>query len=237
MPANFSQIHNEIISSSANHRPRLVSEALARHPDLITGVISHPGQKLPPFPQGLQHIIFRSALFAKLNFFGTPGPLLWMRLPDLPQFDWTSPWPAGATLFIPFGNPDNVGAVIRSAAALGAARIILTAEAASPFLPRALRASAGTVWRTPLEQAGPLADLDMPDREIYALDASGVPLDSIKPAGAYGLIAGEEGPGLPEPLARKTRLVSIPMRQDVESLNAAVAVAVTLWAWRAAGRA
>ena len=213
---------------------RLVREALQNHADLVAALITAENETgLPPPGDAPRHVL-APALFKAVNVFGTPGPLLLMRAPVLPAFDPHAAWPAGCTLFVPFSDPENVGGVIRSAAALGAARVVLTSEAACPLLPRALRAAAGTIWRMPLLQAGALADLTWPaDRRVLILDAGGRPLDSLPPPrGAYGLLAGQEGPGLPEKLRGRADGVAIPMQRGVESLNAATSVAITLWAWR-----
>lgn len=216
--------------------PRLVREALTGFPGMIDALITHDGLPAPlEIPPSVRCVVLSAALFNRVNCFGTPGALLLMRRPQPAVFDPAAPWPPGCTLFVPFGNPDNVGSVIRSAAAMGAARVVLTAEAACPFLPRALRASAGALWRIPLENAGELDRLPLPSDRLYVLDAGGQPLSpATLPRGAYGLLAGREGPGLPAAAFSGARRIAIPMHQGVESLNAAVAVAVTLWAARAA---
>ena len=66
------------------------------------------------------------------------------------------PWPDGCTLFVPFQDPENVGAVIRSAAAFGVARVVLLREAAHPFHPRSSRAAGPALFQVPL-QVGPAA--------------------------------------------------------------------------------
>ncbi len=137
------------------------------------------------------------------------------------------------TLFLPFSDPENVGGAIRAAAGLGAARVVLLREAACPYLPKAVRSSAGTLWKIRLEQGPALARLEAPaEHPLWALDMGGTPLDRLRPPAVLGLVAGQEGQGLPEPLKARCRRVSIPMANGVESLNAAASVAVALWAWR-----
>ncbi len=215
---------------------RLVREALRDRPDLIEAVIAAADHPDIPSPPGVPRYMLAAGLFQSINVFGAPGPLLLMRRPALPAYDPAAPWPGGCTLFAPFSDPENVGGVIRSAAALGAARVVLTAEAACPFLPRALRAAAGTVWRLPLAQAGRLEELTWPaGRRVFTLDAGGRPLDDWEtPRGAYGLLPGQEGPGLPDNLRGRLDCAAIPMQRGVESLNAATAVAIVLWTWRPA---
>lgn len=214
--------------------PRLITEALRSHADHIEAIIKTADMPDSELETGFQRYQLSVNLFKSVNFFGTPGPLLLMRLPSLPLFDFACPWPKGCTVFVPFGDPENVGGVIRAAAALTAVRVVLTSEAADPFLPRSLRASAGTVWKIPLYQTVSLSKLNFASNyPVFTLDAGGQPLETLSPpAGAYGLLAGREGSGLADSQYKGINSVAIPMSRGVESLNAATSVAIVLWAWR-----
>ena len=215
--------------------PKLTTEAVRQQNQAIGAWISTPD--LPPPPpslDGTQWVLLDKRLFRNVNVFGAPGILLTMRLPDLPVFQPKAPWPAGCTLFIPFGDPENVGGAIRAAAGLGAARVVLLREAACPFLPKAIRASAGAAWKIRLELGSGLAELTaIKTVPLFALDMESMPLDKVQHPACYGLVAGMEGLGLPKALRQHCRRVSIPMTNGIESLNAATATAVALWAWRA----
>ena len=214
--------------------PKLTAEAMRQQSQAIGAWISTPD--LPPPPPaltGVQWVLLDKKLFRDVNVFGAPGILLAMRLPDLPVFQPKAPWPEGCTLFLPFGDPENVGGAIRAAAGLGAARVVLLREAACPFLPKAVRASAGAAWKIRLESGPRLAELAaIKTTPLFALDMDGVPLDKMKRPACYGLVAGMEGQGLPEALRRHYQRVSIPMTNGIESLNAATSIAIALWAWR-----
>jgi TrmH family RNA methyltransferase len=118
----------------------------------------------------------------------------------------------------------NVGAVVRVAAAAGAAGV-LTTGTRDPWDPAALRGSAGLHYALPVGRVdGPPAD-----RPLAAFDPEGEPLAAL-PAGAV-LAFGTERHGLSAALrARADVRVAIPMRAGVSSLNLATAVAVALYA-------
>ncbi len=214
---------------------RLTADLLRRHAGRLAAWVTDPAMPGPSFGTApLPWIRLSADRFRDVNVFGVPGALLVLRAPELPVFAAEAPWPPGCTLFLPFGDPENVGAAIRAAAGLGAARVVLTREAACPLLPKAVRASAGAVWAIPL-LAGPALDgLVACETPLYALDMGGTPLPGGPRPAAYGLVAGQEGLGLPDSLRRRCRRVAIPLAHGIESLNAAAAVAVALWAWRPA---
>lgn len=134
-------------------------------------------------------------------------------------------------------NPDNVGALARSAAAFGFGRLMLCGACADPFSPKALRASMGALARLRLHRfenvpaaAAALRAAGVP-LWAAALDGSR-PLDEMPAPGPAGaaLLIGNEGSGLSgEALAAADGAVRIPMAAGVESLNAAVAGGVLLW--------
>ena len=148
----------------------------------------------------------------------------------MPTWSDDEPWPPGCTLFIPFQDPENVGAVLRSAAAFGVARAVLLREAAHPFHPKAARAAGTALFQVPMLQGPSIRDLDPKQAPLIALDADGPDLDAEPWPDRFGLVPGMEGPGLPEALRRGPKR-RIPMADGVESLNAAVATGVALYAW------
>jgi 16S rRNA (guanine527-N7)-methyltransferase len=214
---------------------KVIAEILTGQKEHVLLWIRTPKLSMPPaLIRHTKIITLSGELFRELNTAGTSGPLLGLRLPQIPPFSAASPWPAGCTLFIPFGDPENVGAVIRSATGLGASRVVLLREAALPFLPRAVRSSAGAILRIRMEYGPSINEmaalsLKMP---VFALDRRGKPLDEIEWPQSFGLIAGMEGKGLPREIINQYIPVSIPLHGGIESLNATAAVSIALWAWR-----
>jgi len=215
---------------------RLVTDVIATQPGRCQAWITS-GNRQPPAaiaPQHMDWLQLTPALFQALDVFGTRNPILQYNLPELPRWDPTAPLAAGCSLLIPFQDPENVGAVIRSAAAFGVERIVLLAESANPFHPKAIRASAGTVFSANL-RAGPTLDELPDDLPVMALAASGTPIEAAAFPDTFCLLAGMEGPGLPPRWHRNA--VAIPMAEGVESLNAAVATSIALYEWRRSKRA
>jgi len=206
-----------------------VAEILAVHPDSCLAWVSGHDQPPPDVVPHLHWYQLTPELLRELDIFGTRAPLLLIRLPDMPVWMPSEGFPVGASVLIPFQDPENVGAAIRSAAAFGAVQAILLAESAHPFHPKALRASGGAVLSLPLRQ-GPALDAVPHELPIVALSAEGADIRQAAFPAAFGLLAGLEGPGLPEPWRR--RAVRIPIRPEVESLNAAAATAVALYEWK-----
>ena len=138
----------------------------------------------------------------------------------------------GSRLFLPLGDPENVGAALRSAAAFSVERVVLLEEAAHPFHPRAIRAAAGACFDLAL-RSGPSLDalLDAPPAglDLLVLDRDGEPLDGVASRADRGLLVGEEGRGFAAALDGSQRRVSIPIARAVDSLNGAVAVGIALW--------
>ena len=124
----------------------------------------------------------------------------------------------------------NLGAVVRVAAAAGAAAVLTTGPH-DPWHPAALRGSAGLHFALPVTRIDELPARH--DRPLIALHPDGEPLRSgVLPDRAI-LAFGSERRGLSaEMLATADLQIAIPMRQGVSSLNLASAVAVILYTWR-----
>lgn len=133
-------------------------------------------------------------------------------------------------------DPANVGTILRSAAGLGFGGAVLADGTADPFSPKALRASMGALCRVPVVRGESLADaasyLKGKGAVLYATALqNAVPLRQLKVSGPFALMFGNEGAGLSDgALALADQTVCIPMENGVESLNAAAAAAVVMYA-------
>jgi 16S rRNA (guanine527-N7)-methyltransferase len=207
-----------------------IAEALKNFPALCDAWISSEDQEPPPLNATDQLSWYQLAprLFETLDVFGTHTPLLLIRVPPIDSWQPIDGFGSGCNLLVPFQDPENVGAVIRSAAAFGARQVILLAECAHPFHPRSLRASGGTVMSIRLRQGPFLKELPA-DLPIIALSAEGTDIRNTVFPPSFGLLIGIEGPGLPALWRRTAR--RIPIHAAVESLNAATAAAIALYEW------
>ena len=135
-------------------------------------------------------------------------------------------------------DPGNLGTLIRSAEAFGATGVLLAPGTVSPWNGKALRASAGSVFRVPTAPATPefIATLKQHGVSLLAtLKHAATPLGSpaLVPLlqAPCALLLGNEGAGLsPEWLALADHRITIPCPGPVESLNAAVAGSILLYA-------
>ena len=132
----------------------------------------------------------------------------------------------------------NIGAIFRSAAALGIDAVLLTRSSCDPLNRRAVRVSMGSVFLVPwswldggIEQLHQLGFATA----AMALTDNSVPIDHpvLATLPKLAIIMGTEGDGLPtETIAKATHVVRIPMSHNVDSLNVAAAAAVAFWELR-----
>ncbi len=132
-------------------------------------------------------------------------------------------------------DPTNLGTIIRTAAAFGAAGLVLGAAGTDPFSRRVLRTSMGTVLRTPIAETEDwstvLETLHGAEFESIAavLEPDAEPLSGVPRPRRVALVFGNEDQGLPQSLtARCTRKVMLPMAAAVDSLNVAVAAGIMI---------
>jgi RNA methyltransferase, TrmH family len=124
------------------------------------------------------------------------------------------------------GDPGNVGAVLRSALAFGAASVALGPGCADPFGPKAVRASMGAIFSVPVARVDAVGELPAPAIALAA--RRGEPLRG--PLDAATLVIGAERTGLPEDVLEACeRVAHLPIADASESLNAAMAATVGLY--------
>jgi RNA methyltransferase, TrmH family len=120
-------------------------------------------------------------------------------------------------------DPGNVGTLMRTADAFGAG-VALSPECADPTSPRALRASAGAIFRVPL-----VAWDERPDRTVALVAHDGTPLAAARLEPPLTLLLGSEREGLPDDLIAHSETVTIHTPGEAESLNVAAAGAIALY--------
>ncbi|WP_446663596.1 TrmH family RNA methyltransferase [Flexivirga sp. B27] len=135
----------------------------------------------------------------------------------------------------------NVGAIFRSAAALGVDSVLITPRCADPLYRRSVRVSMGTVFQVPWTRIEPwpaaVNDLQAQGFSVasLALRDDAISLDELaaEPPDRLAMVLGTEGDGLGRHTVDASDLVvRIPMAGGVDSLNVAAASAVVLWATR-----
>ena len=131
----------------------------------------------------------------------------------------------------------NIGAIFRSAAALGIDAVLLTRSSCDPLNRRAIRVSMGTIFLVPwtwLDSYSQLHDLGFKTAAMALTDQS-ISLDDpiLKQQDKLAFIMGTEGDGLPQQTINDADFtVRIPMSHQVDSLNVAAAAAVAFWELR-----
>ncbi len=131
-------------------------------------------------------------------------------------------------------DPGNMGTLVRSADAFGATQCITTSDTVSPWNQKAIRSSAGSIFRMPLvlaQKPAELADLKSRGVRIFAaVKDGGTPFTAADFTQPCAVMVGNEGAGLsPAMLALADELVTIPCPGAVESLNAAIAGSLLLY--------
>ncbi|MBQ8718515.1 MAG: RNA methyltransferase [Clostridia bacterium] len=136
-------------------------------------------------------------------------------------------------------DPSNLGAIIRSAAALGVDHLVISADCADIYNPKTVRASMGTLFRQSIYRVtdipATVASLGRAGRRTFAaaLDRNALQLGSFAPMCGDCVVIGNEGHGLSDAtIAACDRTVYIPMTDRAESLNAAVAASLLMWSFR-----
>lgn len=171
-------------------------------------------------------------LLAEVSALGHPPRVIGLfRRDDLPALDPSLPPPVGLALWH-VADPGNVGTLLRAADGLGPAYLALSSGCADPTGPKALRASAGAVFRVSTARFD-----EAPGRKIALVAHGGSPLPEIELPPVTTFVLGAEREGLPdEILADCDDRATIPLARGAESLNVGVAGALALYEWRRRAR-
>lgn len=185
----------------------------------------------------------REVLSSLTGFELTRGALCAMKRPALPTVEELCRDARRVAVLEEVADSTNIGALFRSAAALGIDAVLITPTCCDPLCRRAVRVSMGTVFQVPFTRIGD-APADWPEKGIERLHALGfktaamalrddtVSIDDprLKKEKKLAIILGTEGDGLKkQTIAESDYTVKIPMSHGVDSLNVAAAGAVAFW--------
>lgn len=183
----------------------------------------------------------RSLLGQLTGYTLTRGVLCAMRRPASPNMEEVCKDAQRIVVIDGVTDTTNIGAIFRSAAALGIDAVLLTRSSCDPLNRRAVRVSMGSVFLVPWTW------LDSPVSSLkglgfrtaaMALSDDSISIDDpqLKAVKRLAIVMGTEGDGLPlETIAETDYVVRIPMSHHVDSLNVAAAAAVAFWELRASG--
>ena len=221
-----------MITSAANPRLKLVRRLESRRQREKLGLFVCEGEDLVEAARaaGIEPVDLLIAgesvqpeLLAAVSTLAYPPRVIGVfRRADLPAYE---PRPVGLALWH-VGDPGNVGTLVRSADAYGAF-VTLSAGCADPTGPKALRASAGAIFRVPVGR------FDEVTGHRLALVARGYePLANVELGEGTVFVLGAEREGLPDDVvATCDAVASIPVAEAAESLNVAIAGAIALYEW------
>jgi len=180
----------------------------------------------------------RETLAQLTGYILTRGVLCAMRRPTLPSVEAICKHAKRIAVIDGVVDTTNIGAIFRSAAALGIDAVLLTPSSCDPLNRRAVRVSMGSVFLIPwtwLE--APISSLHTFGfrTAAMALSDNSIPIDhpALKEEQHLALILGTEGDGLSHQVIQEADyVVRIPMSHEVDSLNVAAASAVAFWELR-----
>lgn len=202
-------------------------EVLENNKSKILSVL-HPEGSLPltELDEKLQFVLSND-LFSEMDLFGTKQSLFLIQKPKIETYD-QSMTPRGLRLMLPLGEPSNMGALLRNAAAFGVKEVVLLKEACSPFHPKAVRAAAGQLFCFQYFSGPSIHELS-PSKNRFFLDAEGNSIHDTNLPAHMELLVGEEGPGIPQAMRSAENILSIKTEANVESLNATFAASIAIY--------
>jgi TrmH family RNA methyltransferase len=237
-----------VITSPANPRLKLVRRLRSRRQRERLGLFVCEGEDVvaaglvagiepvealidaerPPAVPGLEAEEVEPRLLADVSTLGHPPRVVAIfRTADLPRLDTKAAPSVGLALWRVVDS-GNIGTLLRAADGLGPAFVAFSPGCADPTGPKALRASAGAIFRVPTGRFD-----DAPRPWIALVPRGGTALSSIELGERATFVLGAEREGLPEDaVSRSDVAASIPLAPTAESLNVAVAGALALYEWR-----
>lgn len=218
----------------------LVEEAIRSGLHIATVFVAQGAQErahklLPQLAKQTEVLLLPNEVFASAVPTETPqgvAALVRVRSHALP--DLLKPVPPLVVIAAGLQDPGNLGTIARSGEAFGATGLVIAENTVSPWNWKAVRASAGSVFRLPWVKAGVEKALsELKGAGVFVLATSshkGVAISEIDMRRPVAVLIGNEGAGVPKSvIAQADELLLIPHSSKVESLNAGIAASVVLY--------
>jgi RNA methyltransferase, TrmH family len=222
--------------------PKLIEEALQAGAP-VTAVYVDPAEAGEPHLKlaersgaaGAQILQVRPGVLARAADTVTPQPIAALvAMVHVPLTALTADLSGPVLVCVGLQDPGNAGAVIRAAAASGAPAVVFCEGSVDPYNPKAVRGSAGGLFRVPVVAAVPVADVlaafgRQGRRRLATVARGGQDYLTVDLAAPTALLLGSEAAGLPPGMEQSPDvdgLISIPMSGGAESLNVAMAATV-----------
>lgn len=190
---------------------------------------------LPQLSAHTETLLLPDEVFASAVPTETPqGVAALVKVKSFTLEDALAPAPALVVIAAGLQDPGNLGTIARSAEAFGATGLLLGERTVSPWNWKAVRASAGSMFRlavVKVKLADVLAELRARGIRLLATSShKGTPIGQCDLCGPIAIAIGNEGSGLPRDIVAKAdEAVCIPQSSKVESLNAAIATSIILY--------
>jgi len=206
---------------------RLVQDALARGMTPQAAAVT-PEYEKAYGPVDVPHLILEDRLFARIAETRTPQgilaffPLPWASLEKICGHE-------KIIILDGLQDPGNVGTIIRTAEAFGFTAVLVTEGTASPFSPKAVRASMGSSLGLDIAKIREDDARRLPHKIISLAPHGTTSLDRKAFSGRAAICFGQEGAGVSQTmLSLSQETVSIPMKGRVESLNVSIAAGIVM---------
>lgn len=246
----------EVVTSRSNARVKQLRAAFAGQARLSGGLVAIEGEhlleeavssrmalktvflserrSLPDFvPRGVEVVRLASDVLQSCVETQTPQGLAALLVPPVRTVEDMLVGTPLVLIAAGLQDPGNLGTLLRSAEAFGATGVLTTPGTVSAWNQKALRASAGSVFRVPVATATPdaMETLEQQGVKLYAaVKEYATGIDEADMRGPCALLIGNEGAGLSEDWLRLAdQRITIPCPGPVESLNAAVAGSLLLY--------
>jgi TrmH family RNA methyltransferase len=220
--------------------PNLLAEAVRTGLRIATVFVAQGSQRLldaVELPTETEILLLPPELLAGAMTTETPQPIAALVHP--PDWHWEKLWESDESVplmlvLAGLQDPGNLGTILRSAEAFGATGIVSLPGTVTEWNPKAMRASAGSLFRMPVVRQDPFECIRLlreAGLKIWVADPVGAQAAiDVDLAAGVALIIGNEGNGVPPEIAEKADgAITIPCPGPVESLNAAAAASILLY--------